>query len=135
MPLLGRQSTLKNWARVALKCGLLLTDGKLWASINDQVGEHFDDAQDVVKKRYEDTSQRLQDARDALRGRNHWVAPAASFVGGVGLGLGLGILLAPARGEETRSMIRDKATDIKNRVSDMTAGGTSFRSSTGTEGD
>ena len=135
MAMLGRRSALKNWARIALKVGLLLTDAKLWASINDQVGEHVGDAHDLLKKRYEDTTERLQDARDALRGRSHWVGPAASFVGGVGLGLGIGMLFAPARGEETRGAIRDKAIDITHRVSDMAASGTRFRDSTGTEGD
>jgi hypothetical protein len=138
----GTRNRAKQWARFALKCGLLLTDAKLWASINEQLKEHTADITDEVHSRYEDAVGRVQGARRALRGDNNWVGPVMSFI--VGIGVGVGMLMAPASGEETRSAIRDKAVDIKNdiknKVSDMGAGTARFRSSatsapaTGTEG-
>lgn len=122
-----RQNAVQKWARFALRCGLLLTDAKLWQSIgsqlsdrvdgvSDEVRRRYEDVSDVVRDRYEDTGDRLGRAHDALYGHHHWVSPAASFVGGVGLGVGLGLLLAPASGEETRSALRHKVVDLKNRV-------------------
>jgi gas vesicle protein len=42
---------------------------------------------------------------------------AGAVVGGA-VGAGLGILFAPQSGEETRKQIKDKATDIKDKVED-----------------
>jgi hypothetical protein len=124
---------VKQWARVALKCGLLLTDGKLWSTINDELTDRAEDARDVVAKKYRDTADRLHDAGRALQGRSDWVPPLASFLGGVGLGVGLGILFAPASGEEVRDMLRDRAVNVKNKVSGISS--SRFRTATGTEGD
>ena len=133
----NRQSSIQKWARFALKFGLLVTDAKLWSSISDQLRDRVDDVGDEMKQRYEDATDRLQDAQSALRGRNRrnqWVTPTVNFLGGVGIGVGLGMLLAPAPGEETRSVLRDKVVDLKNRVSNRVAESTGYRS-TGTEGD
>jgi gas vesicle protein len=130
----------KQWARFAMKVGLFLTDAKLWSAINDQVRERADDISDSVRETYRETSSRLEDAQDALRGRNHWVGSALGFLGGVGLGVGLGMLLAPVSGEEARSVIRGKAADVRNKVTDFASGSsgtTQFGSTqpTGTTGD
>ena len=134
------ENKLKQWARFALKAGLLLTDAKLWNSINDQLHDHAEDVADEAQRQYKGAANRVRAAHDALRGDDHgWVGPALSFLGGVGLGVGVGILMAPASGEETRSALRDKAIDIKNnmkrRAGDMSSStfGTSS-SATGTEG-
>lgn len=131
---LNRQT--QKWARFALKCGLLLTDAKLWESIGEQMRDRVDDVGEEVRRRYDETAGRIHRAHDALHGRPDWVTPAASFIGGIGLGVGLGILLAPASGEETRSALRDKVIDLKNRVGAETSGyRTLHPSSTGTGGD
>ncbi len=130
----NRQSSIQKWARFALKFGLLVTDAKLWSSISDQLRDRVDDVGDEMKRRYEDATDRLQDAHSALRGRNHWVTPTVNFLGGVGIGVGLGMLLAPASGEETRSALRDKVVDLKNRMGNKVAESTGYRS-TGTDGD
>jgi len=124
-----RQSAAGKWARFALKCGLLLTDAKLWASVTEQLRDRADDLGDEVKRQYEDKADRLHEAHKALQGRRHWVAPTMNFLGGIGLGMGLGILFAPVSGEETRTALREKVVDIKNKVSDVAAGATGFRSS------
>jgi len=127
-----RDNSAKNWARFALKAGLLLTDSKLWASIGEQLRERASDASDAARDRYEDAADRISDARDALQGRNAWVTPTVNFLGGVGIGVALGMLFAPVSGEEARSALRDKVVDIKDKVSDMT-GSSGLRSATGTD--
>jgi gas vesicle protein len=137
----GRQSTAKHWARFAMKIGLLLTDAKLWADMSDQLRERASDVGDGMRERYEDTADRLRDARMALQGRNQWLTPTATFLGGVGIGVGLGLLFAPASGEETRATLRDRAVDATNKMADIATGVTrsgSFATgspSTGTHGD
>jgi len=131
----GRRSAASKWARFALKTGLLLTDAKLWSSINEQLKDHLEDAGDAVRHGYETTTDRIDDARAALRGESHWPSHALSFAGGIVLGVGLGLLLAPSPGEETRALLRNRANDFRDRVSDVT--GADFRSgqATGTHGD
>lgn len=136
----GRRTTAKQWARLALKCGLLLTDAKLWAAIDEELRERADDVSDVVRRRYEETTDRLHEARGAWQGDSDWLARTTSFLGGVGVGLGLGLLFAPLSGEESRAVLRDKAVEVKNKVGDVAAGAARVRTptarpSTGTVGD
>lgn len=133
----GRRTSAKHWARLAMKVGLFLTDAKLWSSLTQQMREHADDFGDVVRDSYDETSNRLSNARAAIRGETHWIGPVASFVGGIGVGIGVGMLLAPVSGEEARGVIRNRATEMTDRVRDYTSGAR-FRTGaapTGTEGD
>lgn len=130
----GRSGT-KQWARLAMRIGLLLTDAKLWSLMSHKLQDRAEDMGDVLRDRYEDAADRLHDVRSSLRGETHWVAPTLSFLGGIGIGIGAGLLLAPMSGEETRAAIREKANDVSNKVNDI-ASGTRYRSSsqpTGTE--
>jgi gas vesicle protein len=127
-------------ARLAMKLGLLFTDAKLWDAVNEQLRERADEVRDAVRERYDDTTDRLHEAGNALRGRSDWFSTTASFLGGIGIGVGLGILFAPVSGEEARAALRDKATDVRNKVSDFAAGASRYGSSatagaTGTDGD
>lgn len=119
----GRRSTAKQWARLAMKFGLVLSDPKLWSTLNDQLKDRADDVSDAVKdkydavrEQYEDASDRFSNASSALRGESQWLVPTLSFIGGIGVGVGLGILFAPLSGEEVRGVIRDKAADVTNEV-------------------
>ena len=118
MPVLNREGVLQRWARLALKVGLVFTDARLWESIRSQVRDRVDDMGSEMKRRYADTSDRLDRAHDAYQGHVHWVAPTVGFLGGVGLGVGLGMLLAPNSGQETRTAIRNKVISLKKRVGD-----------------
>jgi hypothetical protein len=132
MSTFGRRSTAKQWARLAMKTGLLLTDMKLWSALSDQLRDRAGDMRDIFTDRYEDTKDRIHDAGSALRGENHWISPVASFVGGVGVGIAVGMLFAPVSGEEARAVIRERARDVGSRVNEMA--GSRFQP-TGTEGD
>jgi gas vesicle protein len=126
---------------MAVKLGLLLTDPKVRTAIGDQLKDRVDDVTDAISGRYEETVDRIEAARDALRGRSEWPSRAVSMLVGIGIGAGIGILLAPASGEETRRAIRRKAADVKDKVTDSaTSMASQVRSSvasmpsTGTEG-
>jgi hypothetical protein len=139
MALLKRRNA-KQWARFAMKIGLFVTDAKLWSAISDQLRERAEDIGESVRGGYKETSSRLDNAQAAMHGRTHWFGSTLGFLGGIGIGVGLGMLLAPVSGEEARSVIRGKATDVKNKVTDFaagSAGSTQFRSTqpTGTTGD
>lgn len=133
-----RRNKAQQWARLAMKAGLFLTDAKLWSAINEQMRERADDMGDTLRRTYRETTDRLDNAQAALRGEHHWFGSGLTFLGGVGLGIGIGMLLAPMSGEQARATIRDKAGDVRHRVSDFAGGGSRYRpvsSPTGTEGD
>jgi hypothetical protein len=119
MTTFGRRSTAKQWARMAMKVGLLLTDMKLWSALNDQLKERAGDLRDDLRDRYDDTADRVQNAGSALRGESNWISPVASFVGGIGVGIAVGMLFAPVSGEEARAVIRDRARDVGSKVNEM----------------
>jgi hypothetical protein len=135
-----RGRSAKQWARFAMKIGLFVTDTKLWSAVNEQLRERAEDISESMRGTYKETSSRLDNAQAALRGQTHWFGSTLGFLGGIGIGVGLGMLLAPVSGEEARSVIRGKASVVKNKVTDFaggTSGSTQFRSTqpTGTTGD
>lgn len=115
MRAIRKKITGKQWARFALKWGLLLTDAELWASLNEQLREGANEVSHVVKRRYEKAADRLQERRTSTS--TGWASPTVTFLGGVGLGIGLGVMFAPVSGDEARAALRDKVVDIRNKVS------------------
>jgi gas vesicle protein len=137
----GRMNTAKDWVRLAAKLGVLFTEPKVRSAIADRLKDRVDDVTDTVTSKYEDAVDRLESAAAALHGRSRWPSRVGGFLLGVGVGAGLGILLAPAPGSETRQAVRDKATDVKNKVVESAASATgkirrsvTNMPSTGTEG-
>ena len=125
-----------HWAKVALKCGLLLSDSELWASVNRDLRNTANAVGGRIRNTYEGKSRRLDDARIWAPRRTDWSLVALTAAAGVGVGIGVGLLLAPASGEEVRSNLRDKALSIKDRVNDVAGGAVSFRrSAPGVAGD
>jgi hypothetical protein len=120
----GKMNRAKDWVRLAAKLGVLLTEPKVRAAIADRLKDRVDDVTDQVTSKYEDAVDRLESAADALRGRRYWPSRMGGFLLGIGVGAGLGILLAPASGSETRQAVRDKATDVKNKVVESAASAT-----------
>jgi len=135
------RNTVKDWARLAVKLGVLLTEPKAQAAIGDQLKDRVDQVTDTISSKYEDAVDRLGAAGAALQGRTYWPSRMMGFLLGVGVGAGIGILLAPRSGSETREAIRGKAIDVKNRVVESASMATgkiresvTSMPSTGTEG-
>ncbi len=141
--ILGRRGAARDWARVAMRFGLLLTEPRFLKTVSSQFRDRVEEAGDTVTRRLDDAAERLEAARDALRGRSHWASHLASLAAGIGVGAGLAILLAPASGEDTRRALRETGADVRNRASEAASAVASrFRASssmnmppTGTTGD
>jgi hypothetical protein len=110
------RKTMKDWARLAARLGLLLTEPGIRAAIGDQLKDRADRVADTVTAKYEDAVDRLEAVGVALQGRNYWPSRTMGFLLGMGVGAGVGILLAPGSGSETREAIRSKAIDARNKV-------------------
>lgn len=132
-----RGNNMSRWLRFAMRCGLLVTDPKMWGAMTDDFKDYADSVAGRMRQGYDDAPDRAARAGMKIDEGPNWVARGASFLGGVGLGIGVGMLFAPSSGEETRGVIRDKAVDLKNQVVDMAAGAKRSRagSATGTDGD
>jgi len=117
----GRRYTAKDWARLAMKVGLIATDAKILSSVSQQFRQGANDVNDVIRRKFGETTDRLNAARVENRTHGDWLARVTSLLAGVGIGMGVGMLLAPAAGEDTRAAIRDKVADVKNNVGDIAA--------------
>jgi gas vesicle protein len=140
----------KDWAKLALKFGLVLAAPKVWRAISDQLNDRVEDlserlsrgleeVSETATRKFGDAGDRLSDANDALRGRRPWAGLLTGLLVGIGVGAGLGVLLAPASGGETREALRDKAAQTKKQVVQSASNAKErIRESvpfTGTEGD
>jgi hypothetical protein len=108
----------REWVNLAIKLGLLLTEPKVRAEVANGLNDRADHVTEAIAGRYKDAVDRLEAASDALRGRRDWSSHAVAMLLGIGIGVGVGTLLAPASGEETRHAIRDRVTDMKNKVAE-----------------
>jgi len=141
MPHLRSRNSVQDWARLALKLGLVFTDPKVRSVVSEEVKDRVDHVTHTATDKYEEALDRLEAAGAALQGRTHWPSRLTGFFLGVGVGAGLGILLAPASGSETREVIRERAAEMKSRVvdsashtSDEVRRSVTSMPSTGTEG-
>lgn len=103
-----RNKRTKDWARLAMRAGLLLTDAKLWSAVQNQMRDRAEDITDAINEQYEDATSRLSNASDALQGRSQWPR-WGSFLLGVGIGTGVGILVAPRSIEKVREAFNQRA--------------------------
>jgi YtxH-like protein len=125
MNALRRRPTTKNWARFAMKLGLLATDAAVWSSIARMITDR-DEATDIRRER-------IASKLSPNRGWSH----ASTLFIGVAIGVGVGMLFAPVSGEQARNTIRDTAQDMKEKVGNISGWGTggpsnASRRSTGT---
>jgi hypothetical protein len=103
-----RNKRTKDWARLAMRAGLLLTDAKLWSAVQNQMRDRVDEMSETINEKYDDASSRLANASDALRGRSQWPS-WGSFLLGVGIGTGIGILVAPGAVDKVRDKFNERA--------------------------
>jgi YtxH-like protein len=111
MRALTKRHTGTNWVRFFLKLGLLATDATVWASMNHLLSER-EDAGDAQRLR-----QKVSANLAPRSGRSHF----STLLTGIGIGLGIGMLFAPVSGEEARGVIREKASDVKDKWDDVAA--------------
>jgi hypothetical protein len=85
--------------------------------VRERATGEIEDLRDVAREKYETAANRVARASRAIRGDDSQVVGnALRFVAGVGVGIGVGLILAPASGEETRSVIASKVQDIGDKV-------------------
>ncbi len=97
--------------RILLDTGLQLVD-----SLRDRLPDDMDEIKGRVRDTYSTASDRVSRATHALRGEeeSHVFGKAVALVIGVGIGIGIGVLIAPASGEETRTGIADKVSEVSD---------------------
>ena len=122
-----RQESLLNFL---LGTGLYLFD-----NLRERLPDNMDSIKSRVRDTYDTASQRVSRATDALRGEedSHVFGKLGAFLVGVGIGVGVGLLIAPASGEETRTGITDKVSDIGEKVREQVA--KKPQTATGTHGE
>jgi len=86
-------------------------------SARDRAAARMDDLRDAAQEKYETATERVRRASRAIRGEdNEVLRNTLFFAAGIGVGLGVGLILAPASGDETRSVIAGKVHDMGGRV-------------------
>lgn len=111
MRALNKRNKGTNWVRFFLKLGLLATDATVWASMNHLLTER-EGPSDPQRLR-----QRVSANLAPRRGRSHF----STLLTGIGIGVGIGMLFAPVSGEQARTVIRDKASDVRDKWDDVAA--------------
>jgi len=86
-------------------------------SARERAAARMDDLRDAAQEKYETATERVRRASRAIRGEdNDVLRNTLFFAAGIGVGVGVGLILAPASGDETRSVIADKVHDMGGRV-------------------
>ena len=128
---MNRKRRAQNWARTAVKLGLLLTDPKVRNTISDTFRDGVDDVSetlsdkysqvsDRVSSKYENVMDRLESVADSFHSRNPWPSRVGGFLVGLGVGVGVGLLFAPASGSETREAVGDMKDRVVQSASNAT---------------
>ena len=88
-------------------------------SARDRAADRIDDLRDAAQDKYETATDRVRRASRAIRGEdedNDVLRNTLFLAAGIGVGVGVGLILAPASGDETRSVIAGKVHDMNDRV-------------------
>jgi gas vesicle protein len=110
---------MNKFLKLLLGTSLYLLDQSDSATkgVRDRAVDHISDLRDAAQETYETASNRVARASKAIRGEdNHVLGNVLRFVAGVGVGIGVGLILAPASGEETRSVIAGRVHEMGDRV-------------------
>jgi hypothetical protein len=105
--------------KILLGVGLYLLDQSDSATkgVRDHAAGSLGDLRDAAQERYEAAAERMARASRAIRGEDSDVLrKTLLFTAGVGVGVGVGFLLAPARGDETRTAIAGKVHEVGDKV-------------------
>ena len=107
-------------AEIAAGTGLYLLEhsGNTRRKVREFLGDQMDDLRERAKDTYEATADRASDLSEGFRddesNGSGW--NVMRFVIGLGIRVGIGFLMAPAKGEDTRNKLSEKAQDFGNNV-------------------
>jgi hypothetical protein len=91
--------------------------------LSDQARDRYGDLRDRAKDAYGTVTDRVARATDIIRGEDrHMLGSTAALLLGVGVGVCVGLLFAPARGDETRTNIKEKVRHSFSREKKPAAG-------------
>jgi hypothetical protein len=99
---------------VLLSTGLYLLD-----NLRERLPDNLETIKGGARETYEEVSDRLGRATDALRGKeedSQILSNVGALLIGVGVGVGVGLLMAPARGDETRADIAKTVTNFGDKI-------------------
>jgi gas vesicle protein len=111
---------IKKVLKVALGTGLFLLDqpDEAKKQARQRVNDQVDDLRERAQDTYQVAADRVGRAADVLRGeddhRSLW--NAVRLIAGIGIGIGVGLLIAPANGDQTRTMLAEKAQEFGDNV-------------------
>src|SRR4030095_7332706 len=89
---------------------MLRTGSYLLESMRNRMSDSVDDAKSRAYATYHLASDRVRRAADVIRGSDRSaISPVVAGLAGLGIGVGIGLLMSPARGEETRPRLCDSA--------------------------
>jgi len=107
-------------AEVAAGTGLYLLgqSERFSPRVRKQIGHQFGDLVDRAKEGYEVAADRVSHVSKSLRrnGNHRTTATAIKFAAGIGIGVAVGLLMAPAKGRQTRRRLSEKAQEIAGHV-------------------
>jgi gas vesicle protein len=112
-------NSMNKFLKLLLGTGLYLLEQSDGATkgVRDRAADHLSDLRDVAQEKFETASNRVAKATKAIRGEDNYVlSNTLRFVAGVGVGLAVGLILAPASGEETRSVIAGRVHEMSDKV-------------------
>jgi len=110
---------MNKMLKILLGVGLYLLEQSDTATKNvrDRAAGPLGDLRDAAQEKYEIAAERMARASKAIRGDDGDVLRnTLVFTAGIGVGVGVGLLLAPASGEETRSVLGERVHEMGDKV-------------------
>ena len=112
---------MNKFLKLLLGAGLYLLEqpNNVTKNMRERAADRIDDLRDAARRNYDTTADRVLKASKAIRGQDGYVlSNTLRFLAGVGVGVGVGLILAPASGEETRSVLAGKVHRMGDKVRD-----------------
>jgi gas vesicle protein len=110
---------MNKFIKLLLGTGLYLLEqsDNATKNVRDRAVEQVEDLREAAQQRYETAASRVTRASRAIRGKDSDILRnALPFAAGIGVGIGVGLLLAPASGDETRSVLAGKVQEMGDKV-------------------
>src|SRR5260370_1141911 len=108
---------MKNFLKLLLGTGLFILDhpDRAKKAVVKETGSRLNDLRVKAQDKCESMAGSMASALRRDEG-SHLLRNAAGLLAGVGVGIGLGVLFAPARGQQTRSLLSEKAQELANEL-------------------